>query len=252
MHLQECMTWTCINDIQLFRTHWLCFCELFKSLWFYIALTKWLLRMTTHLPLRKSKRIFDVKDNPGSTRSVYYIHWKCQPDWKFPWYVLHSTLYSWDFYILFLHPFKTDTCPGCWQAVWYSAFWHRSLTRWYLGRKFSSWATSFPSALLCRGFLCERERIAWKLIQPTILQREYCHKVTMLGMKTYSAKRSINKPYPLSTRKESLHVLPFLFNWNLKMSKKGEKYCQTRLWYLDWTNMHHIFKCHLCSALKRN
>lgn len=31
-----------------------------------------------------------------------------------------------------------------------------------------------------------------------------------------SRKRSINKTYPLSTRKESLHVLPFLFNWNLK------------------------------------
>lgn len=31
-----------------------------------------------------------------------------------------------------------------------------------------------------------------------------------------SCKRSINKTYPLSTRKESLHVLAFLLNWNLK------------------------------------
>lgn len=30
------------------------------------------------------------------------------------------------------------TCPSCSQAVWYSARWHRSFTRWYLGRKFSS------------------------------------------------------------------------------------------------------------------
>ena len=45
------------------------------------------------------------------------------------------------------------TCPGCSHGVWYSARWHRSLTRWYLGRKFSSWATSFPSPILCIGFL---------------------------------------------------------------------------------------------------
>lgn len=31
-----------------------------------------------------------------------------------------------------------------------------------------------------------------------------------------SCKRSINKTYPLSTKKESLHVLVFLFNWNLE------------------------------------
>lgn len=45
------------------------------------------------------------------------------------------------------------TCPGCSHGVWYSARWHKSLTRWYLGRKFSSWATSFPSPSLCSGFL---------------------------------------------------------------------------------------------------
>lgn len=40
------------------------------------------------------------------------------------------------------------------------------------------------------------------------------HQKTMSGMRT--AKRSINKTYPRSTKKESLHILPFLFNWNLE------------------------------------
>lgn len=53
----------------------------------------------------------------------------------------------------------SSTCPGCWHEVWYSALWHRSFTRWYFGRKFSSWDTSFPSALLCRGFLKEQEKM---------------------------------------------------------------------------------------------
>lgn len=43
-----------------------------------------------------------------------------------------------------------------------------------------------------------------------------------------SCKRSINKTYPLSTRKESLHVLPFLFNWNLE----SENSCQTVIFAL--------------------
>ncbi|TNN51424.1 hypothetical protein EYF80_038397 [Liparis tanakae] len=51
---------------------------------------------------------------------------------------------------------KSGTCPGCWQEVWYSAFWHKSFTRWYFGRKFSSWA-AISSPLLCGGFLKEQE-----------------------------------------------------------------------------------------------
>lgn len=33
----------------------------------------------------------------------------------------------------------------------------------------------------------------------------------------------MNNTYPLSTRKESLHVLPFLFNWNLQNELKEIK-----------------------------
>lgn len=66
-----------------------------------------------------------------------------------------------------------------------------------------------------------------------------------------SRKRSINKTYPLSTRKESLHVLPFLFNWNLENDwKEMKKSCQTTLWYLRWQNTYFIFKCHPCTAQK--
>lgn len=36
-----------------------------------------------------------------------------------------------------------------------------------------------------------------------------------------NSQRSINKTYPRSTRKESLHVLPFLFNWNLENIPKN-------------------------------
>ena len=64
------------------------------------------------------------------------------------------------------------TCPVCWQGVWYSALWHRSLTRWCLGRKFSSCDTSFPSTRWCSSFLFTNQTQAgWNfLLQMTFIQ----------------------------------------------------------------------------------
>lgn len=56
------------------------------------------------------------------------------------------------------------TCPVCWQGVWYSALWHRSFTRWCLGRKFSSCDTSFPSTRWWSSFLStDQTQAGWKL-----------------------------------------------------------------------------------------
>lgn len=49
------------------------------------------------------------------------------------------------------------TCPSCSHAVWYSARWHRSFTRWYLGRKFS-WASALSLSLLWSSLLWGRKR----------------------------------------------------------------------------------------------
>lgn len=49
------------------------------------------------------------------------------------------------------------TCPSCSHAVWYSARWHRSFTRWYLGRKFS-WASTLSLSLLWSSLLWGRAR----------------------------------------------------------------------------------------------
>lgn len=47
------------------------------------------------------------------------------------------------------------TWPSCSHAVWYSARWHRSFTRWYLGRKFS-WASTLSLSLLWSSLLWGR------------------------------------------------------------------------------------------------
>lgn len=78
---------------------------------------------------------------------------------------------------------RSSTCPGCWQEVWYSSFWHKSFTLWYFGRKFSSWAISFPSVLLCGGFLKE-QREHWQAVRSG----------QMTGMRTRLVKgQSINR-----------------------------------------------------------
>lgn len=56
------------------------------------------------------------------------------------------------------------TWPSCSQAVWYSARWQRSFTRWYLGRKFSSWASTFSFSLLCSSLLVKKKVHVFGLI----------------------------------------------------------------------------------------
>lgn len=68
-----------------------------------------------------------------------------------------------------------------------------------------------------------------------------------------ACKRSINKTYPLSTRKESLHVLPFLFNWNLENDEKEIRKVRSdhTVTFELSQHSHSIFKSHPWMALKR-
>lgn len=69
------------------------------------------------------------------------------------------------------------TCPSCSHAVWYSARWHRSFTRWYLGRKFS-WASALSLSRLWSSLLWGRERdpgLASALEERVACPRGWCH-----------------------------------------------------------------------------
>lgn len=85
----------------------------------------------------------------------------------------------------------------------------------------------FWQKVLLLGHFLPISSLVWRLpkragkhmhFSSTNQRQGVCHQKTEDNAWTenMSCKRSINKTYPLSTRKESLHVLLFLFNWNLE------------------------------------